>query len=74
MTLRQLLDMAESHSRQQWAHTSALLAMLANVNRDPKKTRAFKPADFDPHRRAKRVAIPKAPIIVLKNVFVDRRG
>ena len=31
MTLRQLLDMAESHSRQQWAHTSALLAMLANV-------------------------------------------
>ena len=41
--------MAQARSRQAWAHTSTVLAMLANVNRDPKKCPAFKPADFDPH-------------------------
>jgi len=32
-----------------WRHTSSVLAMIANVNRDPKKSNAFEPADFDPH-------------------------
>jgi len=27
---------------------SALLALLANVHRDPKKTKAFTPNDFNP--------------------------
>jgi hypothetical protein len=47
--------MAQAASRQRWAHTSAVLALLANVNRDPKKARPFKPADFDPY------AAPQAP-------------
>ena len=32
-----------------WRHTSAVMALTANVNRDPKKGRLFAPSDFDPH-------------------------
>jgi hypothetical protein len=62
--------MAEAASRDAWAHTSAVLAMLANANRDPKKTQPFKPADFDPHRVSER-PVAKVNIDVLKHVFVD---
>jgi len=41
--------MAEGCNRAQWRHTSAVMALIANVNRDPKKGRPFEPADFDPH-------------------------
>ena len=51
-TLRQLLWMAEAKGHDRWAHTSSLMALIANCNRDPKKTpRAFRPADFDPYRQ-----------------------
>ena len=46
--------MAEGSDRRQWAHTSCLLAMIANVNRDPKKTRAFRSDDFNPYSDAGR--------------------
>jgi hypothetical protein len=65
--------MAEARSRDAWAHTSTLLALLANVHRDPKRTAAFKPADFDPHHQRQRPAA-KVNIDVLKTVFVDREG
>jgi hypothetical protein len=64
--------MAEARSRERWAHTSALLALTANAHRDPKKTRPFQPADFDPHRRGKEPVAAKVGIAVLKQVFVDR--
>ncbi len=41
--------MAEARERSGWARASALLALIANAHRDPKKTRAFKPGDFDPY-------------------------
>lgn len=63
--------MGEAKSQQLWAHTSALLAMLANVHRDPQKTRAYKPAEFNPHRRRPE-KLPKVGIAALKQVFVDR--
>lgn len=72
-TLRQLVVMAEAKSRQAWNHTSAILAMLANVHRDAKKQRALRPADFHPHRRNERPTITKVGINVLKQVFVERR-
>jgi hypothetical protein len=40
--------MVESKRREAWDHTSALLALLANAHRDPKKGRAFRPEDFHP--------------------------
>jgi hypothetical protein len=43
--------MAEARERSDWAHSSALMALIANAHRDAKKTRAFKPSDFDPYAR-----------------------
>ncbi|WP_428937764.1 hypothetical protein [Fontivita pretiosa] len=74
MTLRQLLLMAEGRIEQEWNHTAAILAMLANVNRDPKKGRALRPADFHPSSlKAAAGAKPlKGDIRLLKSVFVDQ--
>jgi hypothetical protein len=65
-----------THARQQdgWNHTAAMLAMLANVNRDPKKGRAFRPIDFHPvpvARHPESAPPLKGDIGVLKTVFVD---
>jgi hypothetical protein len=67
--------MCQARSDEQWNHTAALLAMLVNINRDPRKGRAMKPADFHPGmlRTAARAGAPKADIRLLKAVFVDGR-
>ena len=65
--------MAEARCRDNWSHTSTVLAMLANCNRNPKKSRAFKPADFDPFHVRKRQQRPMVSIDVLKTVFVDKQ-
>ena len=67
--------MAEARSREAWAHTSAVLALLANVNRDPKKTRPFRPADFDPYtaRDKKGEAIELKDMGALKDAFVNSK-
>jgi cytochrome P450 len=46
--------MAESRSRVAWGHTSSILCLIANVNRDPRKSRPFTPDQFNPHRAPKR--------------------
>lgn len=53
--------MAEGRSRAEWGRTSSLLALIANCHRDPKKTRAYRPADFDPHaaRRERPVSVER---------------
>jgi hypothetical protein len=43
--------MAAAKQRAAWAHTSSILALLANVNRDPRKHGPFKASDFDPYAR-----------------------
>ena len=62
--------MAEGRQRADWARCSALMALIANTQRDPKKTRAFRPSDFDPFAWQK--SAPKADIGVLKTVFIDK--
>ena len=66
--------MAEAKSRENWARTSAVLAMTANCHRDPKKSKAFTPADFNPHAPAdRRKPLPKTRDLgILKQVFVDK--
>ncbi|HEV57107.1 MAG TPA: hypothetical protein ENN87_06365 [Phycisphaerales bacterium] len=66
--------MAEARGRDNWAHTSAILALIANVNRDPKKTRPCKPADFDPYaaRDKRREAIEVTSMGTLKEAFKRR--
>jgi hypothetical protein len=63
--------MAEARAKDEWARMSALLALLANCHRDPKRTRAFKPADFDPF--AKRPAPIPIDMDGLKAVFLEGR-
>lgn len=62
--------MATGRQKDQWGHTSHVLCILANVNRDPKRP-AFKPADFNP--TVPRPAIPTAPITALRDVFIDKK-
>ena len=50
--------MAESRARERWAHTSSVMALIANVNRDPKKGRAFRPDDFNPYAPRQPAGIP----------------
>ena len=76
MTLRELVAMAQARQSESWNHTSMLLAMYANTHRDPKKGRAFKPADFHPLFKTKPKSEPpplKGDIRMLKTIFVDRR-
>jgi hypothetical protein len=65
--------MAETKARDRWAHTSCVLAMIANAHRDPKKTRAYRPSDFSPFEKKRKHGIPITPgnIGLLKEVFVD---
>ena len=67
--------MAEGRRKDAWSHTSALLALIANAHRDPKKSKPFEPDDFSPFASRKRCE-PKLvtkDLTVLKAVFVDRR-
>lgn len=63
--------MAEARGREAWAHTSAILALIANVNRDPKRTRPYKPGDFDPYsaRDKRSEAIAITDMAFLKDAF-----
>ena len=73
--MRQLIWMAEAKQTDEWNRSAALMALLANTHRDPKKSRKFKPADFHPHLKqrhpTRNVKPPKVGIAVLKSVFVD---
>jgi hypothetical protein len=55
--------MADARNRAGWNHTSHILCLIANVNRDPKKGRAFKPADFNPYGQSRRNS-KRAPVSV----------
>ncbi len=64
--------MAEAKGKDNWQHTSAVLALLANINRDPKKQKAFTPEDFNPYRKApeKKTILKGKDLRILKEVFV----
>ena len=66
--------MAEARSRENWARTSAVLALTANCHRDPKKSKTFTPADFNPHELAgkRRPLVRTKDLGLLKQVFVDK--
>jgi hypothetical protein len=67
--------MGEARARDQWAHTSLILALIANCNRDPKKTEPFTPADFNPFIKRPKPTLEKADFSLLKTLFVDsKRG
>jgi len=68
--------MAEAKSKADWNQTSALLALIGNAFRDPKKGKPFTPSDFNPHERQNNTEAPAPKLTdlsILKSVFVDRR-
>jgi len=65
--------MAEGSRRDDWFRTSSEMALLANINRDPKKHRSYEPGDFDPFVVARKAKPIKADITVLRDVFIDRK-
>ena len=49
--------MAEGRDRSLWIHTSSLLAMMANANRDVKRHRSlYVPAEFDRYATDEEIA------------------
>lgn len=63
--------MSEARCRQQWQHTSALMALLVNINSDPKKTTPAKPSDFNPYEQSRASEKPTRRMSVkgLKGMF-----
>ena len=69
--------MAEGLGRERWAHTSLICALLANANRDPKRSRPFRPSDFDPYARQDRrlrTVANKESLAVLREALEARNG
>ena len=64
--------MAEERQRDHWSHTSLVLAVLANIHRDPKRAGRYTADDFNPFTTRKPVTM-KAGVGILKQVFVDNR-
>ncbi|MFQ5733012.1 MAG: hypothetical protein ACE5KM_13810 [Planctomycetaceae bacterium] len=68
--------MADGRCRSEWNHTAAVLAMLANTHRNPKRGRPFSPLDFHPYAstddRRKAVKREKTKdLSILFALFVD---
>lgn len=68
--------MVEARVKQQWSHTSVILALIANVNRDPKRrSEPFSPDEFNPFvvkRREEPIA--RVGVDMLKRLFIDGNG
>lgn len=47
--------MAEGMGQERWSRTAMVCALLANIHRDPKRGRPFKPDDFNPYARGRTV-------------------
>lgn len=71
LTLRSLIRMAEAPQRADWARTSSLMSLIANLDRDPKKRRPFSASDFDPFhaRRAGRRPTGKITATELEQIL-----
>ena len=68
--------MAEGQGRAAWARTALLAAILANAHRDPRRTRAFEPKDFDPYARgdARRRLDDGTTMEMIKQALTGRKG
>ena len=50
--------MVIGHQRSEWSRVSAVMALTANINRSSKRSKSYKPSDFDPY------APPPPPLTV----------
>jgi len=61
-----------------WTHTAHLMTLLANINRDPKKSRRYRVTDFLPpqfarNARRRRGGMTGAQLRSLKPLFEKQR-
>lgn len=64
------MGMADGRMKTDWGRTSALMALLANVNRDSKKTDPFKPSDFNPTIKKSSIPAPKFKMSEVKELLM----
>ena len=70
-TLRELVIMAEERGRFEWNQTSSMIAVVINMMRDPKKSKAVTPDMFNPFaKKRNKQSAKKVPITVLRDLFV----
>jgi hypothetical protein len=65
--------MAEGRSRAAWNHTASIMALLANINRDPRRrSQPYKPEEFTPHasRNIAPVPVKQVDMKSLKNMYL----
>ena len=67
--------MVEGRGKFEWSQTASLMALAANLVRDPKKGKAASPADFNPfaQRPPKPVLKGKEMLAALKAAFARDR-
>ena len=67
--------MVEGRGKFEWSQTASLMALAANLVRDPRKGKAASPADFNPfaQRPPKPVLKGKEMLAALKAAFVRDR-
>jgi hypothetical protein len=63
--------MTTAKRKEEWNHTATLMALIANVNRDPKGHKPFTPYDFHPLIKKDQTK-PLDDISILKDVFVQK--
>ena len=69
MTLRELADMYEGRQYDNWNHTAAVMAILANVNRT-KSSKTYELADFHPMMKRRGGTVIDARSIGVLKMFV----
>lgn len=64
--------MLDGKQRHDWSIASAVMALVANIHRDPRRSRRLNPSDFDPFAKRSPTQRPiKVGVSVLKDVFID---
>lgn len=62
--------MAEARGRFEWNQTSALLALMVNLVRDPRRGSPARPSDFNPFAERPPVPVLRGrDLSILKDVF-----
>ena len=72
--MRELILMVEGRGKFEWNQTASLMALAANLMRDPKKVKAMSPNDFNPFAPPKPVPVLKGKemLSALKAAFIKK--
>lgn len=67
----------EETDRLLWVHTSSVLAVLINANRDPNKSKPVEPHQLNPHMQGQkrpRKTVDKEDLALLRDVFTRKKA